>query len=243
MNWLNHWFPVLRKPTPIEIRIGYKFKSKDILTKALMHRAGAFQKGLKRSESNERLEFLGDAIISFLVSEHLFNEHPSKREGELTEMKGVLVSRAHLAFCAERIGLWSAMSLGKTELDSRGKGKSTIMSDAFEALVGAIYLDGGIKKTRVFIIDNIIRDPAQARKDVGLINYKSCLQEEIQARWRIAPRYRVVNETGPDHAKFFSIEVTANGVILGNGNGPSKKHAEQNAAHDALDKMKLQHPH
>lgn len=217
----------------LENRIGYTFKDKSLLDVALTHTsyANESRKGLPH---NERLEFLGDSVLSFVVAEHLYTQKEHLPEGELTRRRAGLVCEPALDAFAKQISLGSYLRLGKGEELSGGRQRASILSDAFEALIAAIYLDGGIAPARAFILQ-FLTESAAAEDD-----YKTRLQEVIQQNPEERVRYHVTAETGPDHNKNFTVEVHLNSNKIGTGTGHSKKQAEQKAAHEALILMGLE---
>jgi ribonuclease III len=216
-------------------RIGLRFRDQDLLQQALTHRSFLGSGGGDLALSNERIEFLGDAVLELTVIEFLFAAFPHDREGNLTKKKGLLVSREVLAQCAERMGLGDFVLLSDAEREAGGSGRSSILSDTFEAVIGAVYLDSGLGEARRFARLQLLAHAGAILEDQSLSNHKSLLQELVQARFKTHPRYRVVSEAGPDHQKMFSVEVSIRGRILGHGGGRNKKEAEQAAAKDALD--------
>ena len=239
----------------LETALDHRFANKDLLVQALTHRSLAYEQsgaGETPREDNERLEFLGDAVLGVVVAEALFQGHPDWQEGELTRMRAQLVSRRHMAEVAQAIGLGDHLLLGKGEERSGGRKKTAILANAMEAVLAAMYLDAGLKgKTgalepvRRFARKHILGSAADdlARELISgaaLGDHKSALQEHLQATRAGVPVYRVESESGPDHRKRFQVEVrlrTADGQIgvsLANGSGSTKKKAEQEAARRAL---------
>jgi ribonuclease-3 len=207
--------------------LGVDFHDVELLKRALVHRSYS-------QDSNERLEFLGDAVISLLVSEYLYSRYPVENEGELTEMRASLVGKRHLADCAERMALKEYLYLGKSEMGLDGRGHESIISDAYEALVGAIYLDRGIGAARRFVEAEILSGVSEILSDERNVNYKSELQHLSQTENWGTPTYRVRAEKGPHHRREFEIGVLIDGRMRGIGHGDSKKLAEQRAARQAL---------
>lgn len=214
----------------IEEIIGYHFKAKNLLELALTHSSYANERHHKHQD-NERLEFLGDAVLEMVSSDFLFKEFPSYTEGQLSKLRASLVCEPTLAFCATDIDLGRFVRLGKGEERTGGRDRKSVLSDALEALIGAIYLDGGIEPAKDFILGFILTDIEHKRK---FYDAKTTLQEIIQGRCSQVPDYRLVSESGPDHAKEYVYEVWAEGKCLGKGSGGSKKGAEQEAAFQAL---------
>ncbi|MFB3909293.1 MAG: ribonuclease III [Candidatus Eisenbacteria bacterium] len=217
-----------------ERKTGVRFRDRATLQQALTHRSFLGSNGGDPVRSNERLEFLGDAVLELVVIEYLYRVFPLDREGDLTKKKSLLVSKAVLADRAEALGLGDFILLSDSERDSGGRERASILADAFEAVIGAIYLDRGIAVVRQFIEERLLSTAEAILHDRARLNFKSLLQEYVQARHKTHPRYRVVTEVGPDHQKLFTIEVSVRGSLLGRGQGRNKKEAEQNAAGDAL---------
>lgn len=221
-----------------ERKAGIRFRDRSILEQALTHRSFLGCNGGDPARSNERLEFLGDAVLELVVIEHLYGGFPIDREGELTKKKSLLVSKGVLAHRAEQMGLGSFILLSESERESGGRERASILADAFEAVVGAIYLDRGLDGARRFIREQLLRTATSILEDRAHLNYKSLLQEYVQAKHKTHPRYRVVTELGPDHMKLFTVEVSVRGILLGKGQGHNKKEAEQSAAGDALGRLR-----
>ena len=218
----------------IEISLGYHFVRPELLEQALTHRSYAVEHGIGALD-NERLEFLGDAVLELVVSHLLFTRHGERcREGELTRMRSFLVNESQLAEQALRLGIGKQLRLGKGEDRSGGREKSSILSDAFEAVVGAIYLDSSIEE--VFsVIERCFGDLLDQAVDIGIgQDYKSKLQELIQSRFHSVPVYEVEKVSGPDHQRIFQVIINFNGKVLQRGSGRSKKEAEQDAARKVL---------
>ncbi len=218
-----------------EKKIGYTFENPLLLETAFTH-SSYVNEGKHERENNERLEFLGDSVLSVLVAEHLYRSFPKKTEGELTKLRASLVCDHSLAEFAKRISLGDQLVMGKGEANSGGRTRLSNLEDAFEALVGAIYLDGGLEQARRFVLSFLPKkiDLAQSER---LQDYKTQLQEIIQQNPEEKLRYVLVGESGPDHDKRFSVEVCLNSNVIGRGSGKSKKQAEQNAAKQALELM------
>jgi ribonuclease-3 len=210
-------------------RIGYTFRDFDLAVAALTHASGA----VNRLQSNERLEFLGDAILGFTICEWLYIQHPEYLEGELTQVKSAVVSRRCCAKVSKRLGLEECLILGKGMQSSSGVPKS-LLSDVFESLVAAIYLDGGMEPARQFVLQFMADDLQQAVKGHSIGNYKSALQHLAQRQHGIAPSYQLVSERGPDHSKEFQIVAVLGKKRFTPAWGRNKKDAEQRAAGNAL---------
>jgi ribonuclease-3 len=214
---------------------GLAFLDPALLRRALTHRSFLGGEEAHGPDSNERLEFLGDAVLELVVIEHLYQHFQEAREGDLTKKKSLLVSRSVLADCAESLDLGRYVLLSVAERDSGGGERRSILADAFEAVLGALYLDQGLPAVRQFVRDWLLTRVDQILRDDENQNFKSILQESIQARLRIHPRYRVITESGPDHEKLFTVNVLVRGEVLGTGRGHNKKEAEQQAAREALE--------
>lgn len=222
----------------LENIIGHTFKDRSIITIAITHSSYANERKAKHLKYNERIEFLGDSVLSLVISEYLFTMYPNLPEGELTVTRAKIVCENSLSKCAMDIQLGKFLLLGKGEELSGGRDKASILSDAFEALIGAIFMDGGFDTAKRFILkymENIIKNCVEGKV---FYDFKTQLQELIQQNGEQHITYSVIDESGPDHNKVFITEVRINGVISGQGNGRSKKESEQNAAKNALDKLK-----
>ncbi len=218
----------------LEDILGYRFSDLALLENALLHRSQVHVSGRQRRESNERLEFLGDAILGAVVSDHLYHSFPGHSEGDLTKMKSLLVCGARLAEVAMEHDLGRYVRMSRSEAAAGGRTRPTILADATEAVIGAVYLDGGFGAAAGVIHRIILAGSSQVLDRRSLRNYKSRLQEIIQARHKSPPRYKVVSAAGPDHERRFEVAVTFEGRVLGRGQGSSKKAAEQMAARAAL---------
>ena len=222
----------------LESRLGYRFKNENLLVKALKHRSYVYaEEGRDRLASNERLEFLGDAVLELLVTEFLFRRFEDQGEGELTQMRSQLVSRPVLAQQAEHLGVGTFVLLSVDERGANGGQRPSILCDTLEALIGAIYLDGGLEAARAFVQRAVLADFRQIVQQDSTFNFKSKLLEYAQSMGNGPPRYLVHAEEGPDHDKLFSVEVSITGQRLGWGQGRSKKEAQQRAAKDALESL------
>ncbi|NIM19499.1 MAG: ribonuclease III [Candidatus Latescibacteria bacterium] len=219
--------------------LGYQFQNPQLLVEALVHRSYLPTRENEEPEqrSNERMEFLGDSVLSLVVNEFLYIKYPSKSEGELTKMKSIIVSKQILSDHAKKHNIGSfiflsdnAQKAGVSEVDS-------VLADTLEAIFGAIFLDGGFEQASRIIQDFLLSGLGEIVYDDENVNYKSLLQEYIQALHKIPPRYRVYSTQGPDHDKEFGVEVSVRGTILGRGTGKTKKHAEQEAAREAYRKL------
>ena len=213
-------------------KIGYSFKNPDLLKQALTHSSYVYENNLGAKASNERLEFLGDAVLELLTSELLYINYPNRSEGELSKMRANLVCEPGLAFHAREIGIGDALFLGRGEMASDGADKDSILSDALEAIIGAIYIDGGLEPARLFVENLIKNDNADVVRAIS--DPKSDLQEKIQKVSQVPIIYKIIEETGPAHLKKFTAAVYHDGRELGTGTGKSKKDAERMAASNAL---------
>ncbi|MEM6912166.1 MAG: ribonuclease III [Verrucomicrobiota bacterium] len=221
---------------PIERRIGYKFRNSLLLAEALTHPSLAYETR-KPHFDNQRLEFLGDAVLQLVLTEQLFRLFPHFAEGELTKLRALLVSKDALASNAEDLQLGSYLLLGRGEEANGGRARASTLADAFESLVGAIYLDGGLENARHFVIVSCSPMLERISEEPMDVNPKGELQEILQGIGHIGPTYEIIAEDGPDHAKTFQAEVYWEGTRLGIGQGGSKKQAETAAADDALTKQ------
>jgi len=217
--------------------LGYRFKNSKYLLEALTHRSFA-RASNNSSQSYERLEFLGDAILGAIVSEYLHDAHPDYDEGNLTKTKAFLVNELALSTVGRDCGLNNLIRISAEEEKSGGRNRNSMISDAVEAVIGAIYIDGGFGAAREFVHRLIISREDDFLADASQRNYKGELLEYLQARGEGAPYYEVLSEEGPDHDKTFQIAVRAGGKITGVGTGQSKKEAEQKAAAAALAEIK-----
>ena len=213
-----------------EDRLGYRFRDPALLVAALTHRSAAHETELE--EDYERLEFLGDAVLGLLVSEHVFRNLPDESEGELTRLKSRFVAAPALLAYALHLDLGGCLILGQGEERSGGRQKDSLLADSMEAVFSAVYLDGGLETARAVVAAFLAFTESHA-EDQSL-DAKSALQEILQGRGSRPPTYRVVGEGGPDHAKLFEVEAVAEGVVVGRGRGRTKKAAEREAADDAL---------
>lgn len=223
----------------LQISLNYFFKELSYLDRALTH--SSYRHEAKSSDvlDNERLEFLGDAVLNFVVSNHLFHLFPDIPEGRLAKLKAVIVSEPVLSEKGRTLQLGKYLLLGKGEQKSGGAERISILGDAFEAVIGAIYLDGGIESVQPFILRQLGSDFQSLSKENYFQDFKSILQEYIQANFATVPIYQSVSESGPDHDKRFVVNVSVNREVYGIGEGKNKKEAEQKAAHQACEKLKI----
>ena len=219
----------------LEEKCGYSFKDKDLLIRALKHSSWSFEHKEDPHLCNERLEFLGDAVLELASSVFLYHEYPKKQEGELSRLRAALVWEDALFEAAEELSLGDYLLLGKGEEQCGGRGKKSLLSDAFEALIGAIYLDGGFAPAEAFVRRFCLKDVERHSRNHDC---KSALQELTQKKNGHLPSYRLVAEKGPDHSKEFVVEVLLDGRVLGSGSGNSRKTAEKEAAKSALETLK-----
>jgi ribonuclease-3 len=230
----------------LELRIGYRFANPELLCRALTHSSLANESrgtmGAPRGD-NEQLEFLGDSVLGFLAAEALFNRHPEQREGELSRLKAHVVSAAHLHGVARRLEIGSFLELGRSEEMSGGRAKKTLLVDALEALIAAIFLDGGLDQARRFVAAHVLDAPFCGDEDAGtdiqpaMVNFKSALQELAQSRKLPQPRYTIVRERGPEHSKTFTVEVRVGKDWHGQAEGRTKKIAAQRAARSVFERL------
>ena len=219
----------------IEKSIGYTFKNKEILEKALTHTSYAYE---NKIDSNEKLEFLGDSILEFISSKYLYKNYPMLKEGEMTKVRATVVCEKSLYKVAKLHNFSDFLHLGKSERKTGGKNRPAILADSVEAVIAAIYLDGGIEFAEKFIIENLKEEIDVATKHVGDRDYKTVLQEKLQENGEVKIEYEITNEKGPDHNKSFEAQVSCNGNVLANGSGKSKKEAQMEAARKALENLK-----
>lgn len=220
--------------TEFERNLGYTFKNKSLLRNALTHSSYANEHKKEGMSSNERLEFLGDAILGLVVAEHLYNTYPHRPEGELTKLRAELVCETNLAEVARRLNLGSVLRLGHGESHGGGSHRPSMLADAVEAVLAAAYLDGGMEVPRDIIHRQILQ---QKVKSGGNGDYKTRFQELVQRNRDQVISYALVGQEGPDHDKTFLVEVSLNGAVVGSGKGSSKKRAEQDAAHHAVEAL------
>ena len=216
----------------LEVLLGYRFAERALLEQALRHASWCNEHATDKLEDNERLEFLGDAVLDLVVGHQLMKRFPQLREGELSVTRAQVVSEAGLSEVAGQLGIGTWLGIGKGEEKSGGRGKPSILADAFEALVAAVYLDGGFDAARE-MIERLLAHRIENVEFKGFYDFKTRLQESSQARLRATPTYRVVQELGPDHDKRFVVGVTIAGEEWARAVGKSKKEAEQMAAAEA----------
>jgi ribonuclease-3 len=223
----------------LERRLGHRFEDRELLDRALTHRSHRHEAGAEPGSADyERLEFLGDALLGFVVSERLMALDPGADEGTLTRRKQAVVQQQTLAEVSVRLGLGTSMKLGRGEDATGGRAKPSLLADVFESVLAAVYLDGGVRAARAFVRRHLEDEIARASRATGPVgDDKTRLQEWAQARWRLTPRYRMVSVSGPPHARRFVAEVLLDGRAVGQGEGTSRKDAERSAARDALTRV------
>ena len=217
--------------------IGYRFRDRGLLEHAMTHTSRANEDVSGGVRDNESLEFLGDAVLGFLIADLLFNEFPEHDEGQKSKIKAAMVSTATLGRLAERLSLGEHLLLGRGEEKTGGRQKQALLADSYEALIAAIYLDGGIEHARAFVVHEFAALVDEARVGTAGQDYKSALQELVQSRNEPLPQYRLIGTVGPDHRKLFQVEVVVNGGPVADATGTSKKEAEQEAARLALERL------
>ena len=222
--------------TKLEQNIKYTFKDKKLLQNALTHTSYAYEHGI---QSNEKLEFLGDSILEFVSSEYMYNKYTNLKEGEMTKVRATVVCEKSLYKIATKHNFSDFLYLGKSELMTGGKKRPAILADSVEAVIAAMFLDGGLEPAKKFIIENLKDEIEIATKHVGEKDYKTVLQEELQKNGDVKIEYKIIKETGPDHDKTFEAQVSLNGKKLATGVGKSKKEAEMKAAQKALERGKV----
>jgi ribonuclease III len=230
----------MTQPKPADklaIEIGVNFSDSLLLQQSLYHRSYLNEAPDREIESNERMEFLGDAVLGLIVSEKLYNDYPALSEGHLSQLRALLVRWDALAQAAQRIDLGSYLVLGRGEELSGGRNRPSNLAGAFEALIGAAFLDGGMSKARKLVLRLLKTDFEEIAKSGATADSKSELQHVAQTRWHEIPDYRLVSSEGPDHAKLFTVEVSVGEQVLGQGQGRNKKQAELNAARQALETL------
>jgi len=224
---------------PLQQALGYRFRDRGLLEHAMTHTSRANEDVSGGVRDNESMEFLGDALLGFVIADMLFRDFPEFDEGEKSKTKASLVSTTALARQAERLGLGDHLLLGRGEEKTGGRRKQALLADGYEALIAAIYLDGGIEPARAFIMREFSPQLDEVhRHGISAQDYKSTLQEWLQSRDLPLPEYRLAGSLGPDHRKLFEIDVMVRGERVASGSGPSKKEAEQDAARATLDKLR-----
>ena len=219
----------------LQAKIGVTFTNTNLLQQAFIHRSH-LNESKEFKESNERLEFLGDAVLSFITSQYLYTTYPQYPEGTLTNIRSTLVKTKSLGTVASDLGLGSLLLLSRGEESSGGPTNESLLADCFEALLGAIFLDQGIEPAKQFLLTHLLYKTETIIATKSYVDFKSLLQELTQEKLKVSPTYRVTKSEGPDHNKTFWIEVSTGDKILGEGVGKSKQDAEQHAAQNALEK-------
>jgi ribonuclease-3 len=229
---------IIEAPAEFDKRLSLEFSDSLLLHRALTHRS-YLNENPQAIEDNERLEFLGDAVLDFVVGAWLYVHFPEKSEGELTRLRAALVRTERLAIFAEDVELGRAIRLGKGEEESGGRTRPAMLCAAFEALMGALYLDAGIERVTDFVEPLLDHAIVNIQREHGDIDSKSQLQEWVQGQGYSAPAYKIVSESGPDHDKEFVVEVTVNGETISRGEGKNKQKASKVAARRALDILEI----
>jgi len=229
--------PIRHEFEPLERRLGYRFHDRGLLEHALTHKSRAQEDASGGVADNESLEFLGDAVLGLVIAEMLFREFPHFHEGQKSKVKATLVSTTSLAAMAEHLGLGEHLLLGRGEEKTGGRRKQALLADTCEALIAAIFLDGGLDEARRFILTELSDEVARVRSPEFLRDFKSALQERLQAQDRRLPEYVTTRATGPDHNKRFHVELRVAGETLSEASGRTKKEAEQEAARIALARL------
>lgn len=219
-----------------EAVIQYRFNDVNLLEQSLLHSSYANENNIEKFANNERLEFLGDAVLEIITSSYLFNKYPEMLEGELTKLRASIVCEPTLASFAKKIELGDFILLGKGEENSGGRGRASVLSDTVEAIIGAIYLDGGLQKAEAFVSEMFLK---QLDRSKLFVDSKTHLQELIQKFSDQPVQYEILDESGPDHNKIFKVSVSHMNEIIGLGSGRSKKSAEQEAAYNAIKNMEI----
>ena len=216
----------------LEQEIGYTFNNKSLLEQALTHTSFAYE---HKVESNEKLEFLGDAILEVIISKYLYQNYKNLKEGEMTKVRATVVCEDSLYLVAKKHNFSDFLRLGRSEIANGGEKRPAILADSVEAIIAAMYLDSNIQNAETFILNNLKDAVEQASKNVGMKDYKTVLQEKLQTNGIVHIEYVTIDEKGPDHAKIFTVELKVNGKVITQGIGKSKKEAEMHAAQKALE--------
>ena len=221
----------------LENNIEYHFKNKELLKNALIHKSYAYE---NKIESNEKLEFLGDSILEFLSSKYIYETYSNLREGEMTKVRATVVCEESLYRVAKKHNFSDFLYVGKAQLHTGENKRPAILADSVEAVIAAIYIDGGLEEANKFIINNLKDEIEYATKHVGIKDYKTVLQEKLQENGDVKIEYEIIKEIGPDHNKKFEAQVKCDGTILARGEGKSKKDAHMQAAKKALENIKTE---
>jgi ribonuclease-3 len=230
---MNAMKQLLQNISLIQERLGYTFKNKELLMLAFVHRSFFNEQRDQVAEHNERLEFLGDSVLGLLISDYLYKQLPAEAEGQLSYLRSRIVDAASCAYYVQKLNVGEFVLLGRGERQNDGKGRETILADLFEALIGAIYLDGAMEAAAAFFARHLVEELPLIIQRPGR-NWKAELQDYCQKKYQKPPTYKVVEESGPDHNKSFVIAAMVGEQACGKGAGSSKKQAEQAAAEDAL---------
>jgi ribonuclease-3 len=222
----------------IQRRLEYRFRQPRLLREALTHKSYLNEVRGSEESDNERLEFLGDAVLDLVVSEYLLHAFPEAAEGELSKLRARLVSEKTLSRVAEKIGLGGQLRLGRGEMKTQGRSKPSILADALEAVLAGVYLDGGLDAAVTCVKAAFSDELASCDRSLAKGDFKTDLQEICQREFEMLPKYRTIRETGPDHEKLFEVEILIGGERYGVGIGKSKKEAEQMAARQALEQLR-----
>ena len=224
----------------LEAKLGYRFREPELLAHALVHRSYLMGKDLSYTSNNERLEFLGDSVLNMLTTEYLYKTYPNDPEGDLSKRKSAIVSGHACAQSSKEWDLSEYVKVGKSEAKMGGRGKESILADAYEAVLGAVYLDGGLDEVRAILNRFHFPRIPEIVSAEDFINHKSELLEYLQGKLRTVPEYVMVEESGPEHQKQFTMEVRVDGRAYGRGQGGSKKRAEQEASRVTLEMLRAE---
>lgn len=233
--YMNSPQDIIQNPAEIERRLGYTFKDKSLLALAFVHRSFVNENRAVAEQHNERLEFLGDSVLGMLVAEYLYNMLPDRPEGELSYLRSRLVEASSCIIYVQKLRIEEFLLLGRGEKRNDGRGRDSILADLFEAVMGAIFLDGGIQAAHHFVFDNFAEE-IQDILEQPEHNWKALLQDYSQKQFQSPPHYVLMNESGPDHSKSFEIAVYIQNEEWGRGVGASKKEAQQAAAQKAMER-------
>jgi len=231
----------VEKYLELEKILGHSFNDKSLLKHALLHRSYGNENKEYKKLSNERLELLGDAVLDLVVTEYLYKNFRDSSEGDLAKLKSMVISEPILAKISRKLKLGDYLFLSKGEEITGGRDRSSILGDLFEAVLGAIYLDSNIEVARKYALSHLVYEIEHIYENEDLIDFKTALQEFCQRKYKDVPKYKIMNEEGPDHAKLFRVDVFMNGEIVGSGEGKNKKTAEQRAAKDACDSLGIKY--
>lgn len=222
----------------LENSLGYTFKKKSRLKASLTHKSYAHEKSNDRTSFNERMEFLGDSVLELIISEYLYTTYPEYTEADLSKIKSYVVQESTLAQTAKDLDIGAYLYLGKGEEMTGGRKKPSLLADAFEAVLAAIYLDGGLKKAKEFVLRNLTLKIDDLSLNNFIFDFKTELQEVAQSRYGVLPRYVIHKEEGPEHQKTFEVQVFIKDNFMGSGKGKTKKAAEQKAAEAGLNTIR-----